>query len=760
MCVCRLQLVLCLLVCSLSMAVASEALQQRADVRLWQDLPSEVLVEINTHLSEHQRFAWYADPALDVAAYPGHTLELKGESLAAALDAYCAQAGLAWQQGERVVWIYQPADPDRLQELQAQLRSDDADQRIAARNALLDNPSPESLRLTLQALGDDNGEVADEALAGLHDFLHSSPDWGLSMQTGMTLFGDPDWPRNAIHPFLRYHMDIMAPWAALQIVAQDEAVAAAIAAAVERHSDDIGDHLVLGMAAACARLPEAAQSALGPWFDVGGGWQQRYISGRATAALAFAGAVESPSHAELSQAVETALEKMASGDRRERRDGRSELESALSSLAERGDDQARAFILAMVVDDEQSDTVREAALEALQALPHASLVEPLIALHASLDAGSDLAGPILNVLRQIDEPQALDYAAPALVTAVQAQIASLAEITDSRNHERRRRDIRRWLEDIASRRGELPIAVFTPLLHSNQTPQELRREMCNLLRNHRHPSMVAPLVQVYQHDEWPDVRRAAALALGYSRLPAAMEVLREGLADRRSPSARQAAVQAVARARDSESFATLVAMIEQSTSNEERIFLIQHLGVIRHPESADYLVTILTDDQRSRLDRQAAASALSLVPTAQAREALVSIIQGDHDLNLQRQTMDALSPRSHADVPIFAPILIEVLASRPQDDLLRMVVDNLVRCMVGLSAGHPLKQQIEQDLLDLVADREVSNNARRGALEAFQYSDQPAAVADRLESIQGNERNPIMRQFITRAVEELRSKAN
>ncbi|TVR10023.1 MAG: HEAT repeat domain-containing protein [Planctomycetota bacterium] len=756
MLVLRLQLALCLVMSTLGIAATSEPLQQQTDIRLWQDLPSETLIEINSHLNDRQRFAWYADPALDVASFPGHSLELHGETLAAALDAYCAKAGLEWVHGERVVWIYQPADDERLSKLASQLRSKEANQRIAARNALLNNPSPNSLSIAFQALGDEDADIANEALSGLHDFLHSSPEWGPSMQTAMTLFGDPDWPRNAIHPFLRYHMDIMAPWAALQIVAQDKAVAAAIATAVERHQDSIGDHLVLGMAAACARLPDTAQQALAPWFDIGGGWQQRYITGRAHAALDFAGAVERPKFTQLKQAVEAALNKISSDDRRERRDGHSELSDVLSSLAHRGDDQARDLILSLAMDKDQPGGVRQAALEALQALPHTNMIEPLIALHKSLDTDSDLDRPILDVLRQIDDPQAIKYTTPALAKTIQGQIASLADIGDSRNHERRRRDIRSWLEDIASKRGVLPIAVFAPLLLSDQTPQELRREMCNLLRNHRHPSMVEPLVQVYQHDEWPDVRRAAALALGQSRIPAAMETLREALADRRSPSARQAAVQAVARARDSESFSTLVTMIDQSTSNDERVFLIQHLGVIRHPDSADYLVNILSDDNRSHLDRQAAASALSLVPTTLAREALVAIVKGDHDLTLQRQTMNALSPRSHADVPIFAPILIEIMASRPQDELLRMVVDSLVRCMVGLAAGHPLKEQIEQDMLALIADAEVSNNARRGALEAFQYSDQPAAVADRLEVIQAQERNPIMRRFIARAAEELR----
>ncbi len=736
---------------------------QSVTVRLWQDLPSEVLIELNTHLPTELRFAWYVDPALDADLYPGTTLELADQSLSEVLDAYCAAAGLNWRRQGRVAWIYRDLDDARLQELRRRLHGDDQADRIAARNDLLANNSPASLGVLLQALAAEDDHLATIALQGLHEFLHSSPDWGHGVRAGFALFGDPDWRRNAVQPFLMYHMDIPAPWAALMIAAEDQAVAEAIATTVTRHQDEIGRHLALALAAVCARLPQAAEIALAPWLDAGSGWQWNYINGRARAARAHAGQQadqeELPPLAEQRSALTVAISAMGEGNRNERRQAQRNAETIVRRIGRHGDAAARDALLSVAVDGNNPESVRRAALGALADLADSILVDPLIALHDQVGAESAVARAAVDVLQTIDDPRARDFCLPALTSDIAGQISRLDTIGDENQRNRLFDNIRRRMEDVGAARGTLPVTILGALLRDSNTPQDLRRVACDILANHRHPDMVGPLVHAYNHDEWPDVRRSAAMALGRSRLPAAIEALRQGLADRDSLIARQSAAQALALSRHPDSFDVLVPMIEGIERSAERIVLIQNLGITRNPKAADLLIAILNDVERAIADRLAAASALSLVPTAPARAALVEIIKGDHDLHLQRQTMDALTPRTQADVPIFTPLLVELLESRPRQELLRMVVSHLRRCMVGLPPGDPRKALIEGRVLELVSDHNADNNARREGLDVFQYSEEPAIVADRLEPVRDQERNPVMRSFLVRAIKSLRDRA-
>ncbi len=788
-----------------SLSGADGPLAHSAALRVWQDLPSEFLIELNRTLDDEQRLAWYVDPATETGAYPGATLPDGTRSLADHIEHYCAQAGLAWKHDGRSLWLYRPMAEAEQAALIERFRSGDEAERIAARNALLAHPTPTGIEALLLALGGEDATASRLAHEGIYSLLGASNDWvGNDIRLAFKLFSDPNRVLNNLAGYSQTDTDLPAPWAMFEIVGRDPAVREAIAAAVAaRDGDQAGRDLGLAVVAAAARVESGAD--LLAWWQQnrGGGWQWRYVRGRVRDAARWAGyldATEAADPAAVARAFDTAMGAVPEigdqlSERKLDKQTRNKLEDRLDDLF--GEIEASAApgvarkLAAVAANAELHQQIRQAALTALRGVDDDATMERLVALRATVE-DRQLAKAIDRTLAASDSTVAVADLSQRALARIQAansdwrgksdaiaekrktaealgeaeelappqrkQLKQLGKDIDHLNKDMQNllKEARETVQELGELRGSAAVTALGTVLVEPQMHQELRKSAAEALIVKRDPAMVEPLITAFTDDDWAAVRKAAAEALGRCRQPEAIAALRQGLTGAKSPLTRQAAARGLAMSRHPEAYALIKQQLAVADTSRERIMLILSLAATRDPAALGTLTGILQDATAALDDRLGAARALALIPTQGARDALTGVMASDQPVELKRMTLDSLKPMSKADVPVFAPILLEVLAARPQGELLVTVVENLRRCMFGLPAGDPLKDRIETAILDLIAGSD-NNNARKAALNVFKYSDDPAGVVARLEPVAQKERNPVMRSFLNRAIAQLKA---
>ncbi|MFW5752636.1 MAG: HEAT repeat domain-containing protein, partial [Planctomycetota bacterium] len=478
-------------------------------------------------------------------------------------------------------------------------------------------------------------------------------------------------------------------------------------------------------------------------------------------------------------------------DKQTRRDLEDRVDALFSAIKATAAPAVARKLAAVAANAELHQQIRQAALAALHGVDDTATMERLVALRSTVE-DRQLAKAIDRTLAASDSPVAIADLSQRALAQIQAtntawraksdaiaekrktaeslgeagelappqrkQLKQLGKDIDHLNNDMQKllKEARETVQELGELRGTAAVTALGTVPVDAQMHQELRKSAAEALIVKRDPAMVEPLIAAFTDDEWAAVRKVAAEALGRCRQPEAIAALRSGLTGAKSPLTRQAAARGLAMSRHPEAYALIKQRLSTAGTSRERIMLILSLAATRDPAALETLTGILQDATAALDDRLGAARALALIPTQGARDALTGIMAGDQPIELKRMTLDSLKPMSKADVPVFAPILLEVLAARPQGELLVMAVENLRRCMFGLPGGDPIKAEIEAAILDLIAGSD-NNNARKAALNVFKYSDDPAGVVARLETVAQRERNPVMRSFLNRAVAQLKA---
>lgn len=702
---------------------AADGLDQSLSINSWRDRPSEFFAEINTRLAPADRLAWHASGAVDAIVYPGVTLEQTNSSLGAVIDAYCQANGLDWATADGLAWIHLPEQPAVVADAVAQLGSDDAATRAAAADTLALADHPVAIRSLLTAWADaiaaGNDEVAADARVGLGLCLGvgratiASP-----FHLAYALWGHPDrsrWRQNPLGALDEW--DMTSSWVAVRLALADERSQQQLDTILTKHPKLTADLIAMSLGALQGR--PAVVGALKTWahdpFDTGvwgaGGWQQRYIAGRARGLLR--------TYFPDSDAPE--LKGQKAKDDKKKKKGKK--------------DQG---------DQAEADPVHPATA-ILQRVRES------------------------NLIATYEELRNAERTWTAAVKGAQARNDPIAmkELRKEKNElDRRQGNTNKELEEQMKQIGKLAemdtdsetIAALVALITDREQVYDLLRgAAAQAAEAHRAEALAPALADCLLNDDQPRAQRHAAVSLGAQRHAGGIAKLHEALQQEASVGLRKHAIRGLARSRYPEAGDWVLTRLE-AAKPEERQFILQFLALFRHPPANKLLIQLAQNEQASKPDRLSAAVALGRVPTEAAEEVLTSLLGVDSDPALKKQILQSLIPRDPADIENNAPILLQVAARDRDEEVLKIAIEGLQLCARALGPGHPIKQQVADLSLTIIKDRTQANNTRRLALNSFKYTDVDEALLAEMEAVRDGEKNPIMRKFASIACTQVKKR--
>jgi HEAT repeat protein len=180
---------------------------------------------------------------------------------------------------------------------------------------------------------------------------------------------------------------------------------------------------------------------------------------------------------------------------------------------------------------------------------------------------------------------------------------------------------------------QLAAQVLEPLSRALRDEEAtMRREVAYQLchfRKSSHKAAVAPLIEALDDPE-PDVRSSAALALGASEDPRALEPLVQRLLQRTElPIVRRCAVEGLDQLQDRRATPSLLRIVEQPQEDSEvRLFAAQALLHLADPQVVEMFQRLLRDQQAPTRLRKAAADGVGALGDTTALPMLGDVL--DH----------------------------------------------------------------------------------------------------------------------------------
>jgi HEAT repeat protein len=180
---------------------------------------------------------------------------------------------------------------------------------------------------------------------------------------------------------------------------------------------------------------------------------------------------------------------------------------------------------------------------------------------------------------------------------------------------------------------QLATQVLEPLCRTlRDEDATVRREMAYQLcmfGKSSQKAAVAPLIEAL-HDPDPDVRSSAALALGASEDPRALEPLVQRLLQRDElPIARRCAAEGLAYLQDRRATSSLLRMVEQPQEDHEvRLFAARALVQLAEPQAVELFQRVLRDQQAPTKLRKVAADGVGALGDSTALPMLAEVL--DH----------------------------------------------------------------------------------------------------------------------------------
>ncbi len=380
--------------------------------------------------------------------------------------------------------------------------------------------------------------------------------------------------------------------------------------------------------------------------------------------------------------------------------------------------------LLRAMQDEDSDVRRFAAvaigeLSDSQAVPH--LLPVLEAWEPLIEADPDLLEAVVETIGKLGDPLAV----PSLIPLLRAKHDGIL-----------------LKAVIALKRLRDPAAV-PALLDLVRSPKAtLRRRVIETLGQSGDVSVVPTLAERLREDSAPDVRAAAARALGELKAADAVPALEEALRDEMS--VRIQVVIALGNVRHKHSLAALMAMLKDGAA-EVRYHALNAIGKYQEPKSMKAVASMLQDSEP--MVKAAAEKVLELFGDAvKEDQAVKTIVNKARSRDLVRRLIPSwiylLVPTSNAARTIVAgiaacivmmPLLIRVAVGGPS----RVTVRGNVQALAISADGNTVAAERTLGLLEVwdVQSQKLLTNAQGEGLRAPTIRPNGEAVLLQAEAI-------------------------
>jgi hypothetical protein len=682
------------------------------------DLASEVFRTLNAALPKSGWIFSHVSDVADAASYPGATVDLKPQPVAAAIKEISHALQLPIAIHGHFAWVHQKLNQQALDEAIQAIQKDDQVEQQKAFDQLIKMDHPQALTALVQHWSQQPQE----------HFLQNSARTAVAISMGVqrsemngrqlifALWGHPDTEQSRVHPLFDFTTRPVhnAPWAAITVILANQAAQKALVQLLTTHPHLEKDAvaLTLGLCLALreetsAALNDQLAQALGVWCVKppvnAARWEHGFMRSRAQTvhALLFPNrAVPKPAEKKKKKTQRKPVEALSNEELRARI-RQMNFEAKLGYRMATSQQRIQQAALAL----EQSDAQDEAQQKELKKALRAAQAQP-----------EQLARELKSSLRAV-----------RLLTNFSANAENITlfqELLNSRP------------ENVAEDR----------VVH-----QDIRQAITALAIDWRAPELETTLIDAALNDPQPVVQQAAALSLGAQRSHQAVTALHQQLQQTGSVEKRLNAARGLTQARPEQAATWLKTQLKISTSTAEHTALMQFLGLLRQDAATDFLIATATDPAQTANLRLAAAIGLRSVPTKQAQETLQNLLMHDPNANIRRLILEGLTPTTLSEAYRVLPLMLEVIGHEEEPSLQQVIVQNIQLAARLMPAGHPQRLAAAEALVSVIGNTKLNSNIRRFAASGIKYVDVNEDIVNQLNNVVQSTRHPILKRFFSTA---------